>query len=281
MRMGPPLLHALRRSPSGIAGVTLVLVFVGLGLLGPALAPFEVDDLAGAAGEAPGGRFLLGTDALGRDILSRVLHGARISLVVAGGAVGLGTAVGLFVGLVSGYRDGRVDLLAQRLVDVVVAFPPLVLLLVAVRVAGPSSGTVVGVIGLVIAPGVARIVRGAVLVERALPYVEASRALGGSDTRIIFRHILPNIVPVVIVVATTLLAASMLAEASLSFLGLGVPPPNPSWGADVAAARNAFPVNVPQALFPGLAMALAVLGVTLLGDWLRDLLDPRLRSRVR
>lgn len=280
MRTPVPLWRALRRSPSGLAGVTLVLLFVGLGLLGPALAPFEVGDLAGAAGEAPGGRFLLGTDALGRDILSRVLHGARISLVVAGGAVGLGTGVGLLVGLISGYRGGRIDLLAQRLVDVVVAFPPLVLLLVAVRVAGPSAGTVVAVIGLVIAPGVARVVRGAVMVERALPYVEASRALGGSDTRIIFRHILPNIVPVVIVVATTLLAAAMLAEASLSFLGLGVPPPNPAWGADVAAARNAFPVNVPQALFPGLAMALAVLGVTLLGDWLRDLLDPRLRSRV-
>jgi peptide/nickel transport system permease protein len=279
--MPAPIWRALRRSPSGIAGVTLVLLFVGLGLVGPALAPFEVDDLAGAAGQAPGARFLLGTDALGRDILSRVLHGARISLGVAGGAVGLGTAVGLLVGLVSGYRGGRVDLLAQRVVDVVVAVPPLVLLLVAVRVSGPSAGTVVAVIGLVIAPGVARIVRGAVLVERALPYVEASRALGGSDTRIIFRHILPNIVPVVIVVATTLLAAAMLAEASLSFLGLGVPPPNPSWGADVAAARNAFPVNVSQALFPGLAMALAVLGVTLLGDWLRDLLDPRLRSRVR
>ncbi|PKN82205.1 MAG: glutathione ABC transporter permease GsiD [Chloroflexi bacterium HGW-Chloroflexi-9] len=280
MRTPAPLWRSLRRSPSGIAGVTLVLLFVSLGLLGPALAPFEVDDLAGIPGQAPGTRFLLGTDALGRDILSRVLYGARISLVVAGGAVGLGTAVGLLVGLVSGYRSGRVDLLVQRLVDVVLAFPPLVLLLVAVRVAGPSAGTVVAVIGLVIAPGVARVVRGAVLVERALPYVEASRALGGSDTRIIFRHILPNIVPVVVVVATTLLAAAMLAEASLSFLGLGVPPPNPSWGADVAAARNAFPVNVPQALFPGLAMALAVLGVTLLGDWLRDLLDPRLRSRV-
>ncbi|MDP2327254.1 MAG: ABC transporter permease [Dehalococcoidia bacterium] len=281
MRTPAPLWRSLRRSPSGIAGVTLMLLFVGVGLLGPVLAPFEVDDLAGIPGQAPGARFLLGTDALGRDILSRVLHGARISLVVAGGAVGLGTAVGLLVGLVSGYRGGRVDLLAQRLVDVVTAFPPLVLLLVAVRVAGPSAGTVVAVIGLVIAPGVARVVRGAVLVERALPYVEASRALGGSDARIIFRHILPNIVPVVIVVATTLLAAAMLAEASLSFLGLGVPPPNPSWGADVAAARNVFPVNVSQALFPGLAMALAVLGVTLLGDWLRDLLDPRLRSRVR
>lgn len=281
MRRTAPLWHELRSSPSGIVGMTLVLLFVGLGLFGPALAPLEVGDLAGTAGEAPGGRFLLGTDALGRDILSRVLHGARISLVVAGGAVGLSTAVGLVVGLVSGYRGGRVDLVAQRLVDVVVAFPPLVLLLGAVRVAGPSAWTVVAVIGLVIAPGVARVVRGAVLAERALPYVEASRALGGSDTRIIFRHILPNIVPVVIVVATTLLAAAMLAEASLSFLGLGVPPPNPSWGADVAAARNAFPVNVPQALFPGLAMALAVLGVTLLGDWLRDLLDPRLRSRVR
>ncbi|MDO9445024.1 MAG: ABC transporter permease, partial [Dehalococcoidia bacterium] len=147
MRTPVPLWRALRRSPSGLAGVTLVLLFVGLGLLGPALAPFEVGDLAGAAGEAPGGRFLLGTDALGRDILSRVLHGARISLVVAGGAVGLGTGVGLLVGLISGYRGGRIDLLAQRLVDVVVAFPPLVLLLVAVRVAGPSAGTVVAVIG--------------------------------------------------------------------------------------------------------------------------------------
>ncbi len=270
----------LRGSPSTLVGGAIVLFFVVLALLAPWIAPHEVGARAGAPGQGPGGAYWLGTDALGRDIFSRVLHGSRISLGVAGIAVALGGVAGLAVGLVSGVRGGRVDLLLQRAVDLVLAFPPLVLLIVAARLAGPSQVNVALVIAVVVAPGVARVVRGAVLVEREQPYIEAARALGAGDARIVLQHLLPNIAPLVVVVTTTLLASAMLAEASLSFLGLGVPPPNPSWGADVAAARSAFPVNVGQAVFPGAAMALAVLGVTLLGDGLRDALDPRLRGRA-
>lgn len=271
---------SLRRSPSAVAGGAIVLAFALLAVLAPWLAPFEAGTRAGEAGLGPGTAHWLGTDALGRDIFSRVIFGARISLGVAGAAVGLGGVAGMVIGLVSGVRGGRVDLLLQRAVDLVLAFPPLVLLIVAARLAGPSQAHVALVIAVVVAPGVARVVRGAVLVEREQPYIEASRALGAGDARIVWHHLLPNIGPLVLAVTTTLLASAMLAEASLSFLGLGVPPPNPSWGADVAASRAGFPVNVGQAVFPGAAMALAVLGVTLLGDGLRDALDPRMRGRL-
>jgi peptide/nickel transport system permease protein len=171
-----------------------------------------------------------------------------------------------------------VDTVVQRIVDTMIAFPQLILLLIIVRLLGPSVRNVILVIAIGIMPGIARVIRGATLSEKTNQYVEAARAIGAGDLRIIVRHIVPNVAPLAIVAATTLLGTAILAEASLSFLGLGVPPPNPSWGADISAARTSFPINIPAALFPGLAISLTVLGFNLLGDTLRDVLDPRLRG---
>ena len=177
------------------------------------------------------------------------------------------------------YKGGIVDAIVQRVVDTAIAFPQLLFLLVVVRLLGPSMRNVIIVIAVLIVPSVSRIVRGATLSEKSNLYIEAARATGASDTRILFRHIVPNVMPVAIVVATTLLGGAILAEASLSFLGLGIPPPNPSWGADISVARNSFPINVSAALFPGLAISLTVLGFNLMGDAFRDIFDPRLRGR--
>jgi ABC-type dipeptide/oligopeptide/nickel transport system permease subunit len=167
----------------------------------------------------------------------------------------------------------------QRLVDAVMAFPGLVLLLVISQLLGPSVRNVIFAITVFSIPGVARVIRSGALVEREAVYVEAARGIGAGDLRILVRHVLPNIMPLAIVIATTLLGGAILAEAALSFLGLGVPPPNPSWGADVSTARTSLPINVWAAFFPGLAITLTVLGFNLLGDALRDIFDPRLRSR--
>jgi ABC-type dipeptide/oligopeptide/nickel transport system permease subunit len=169
----------------------------------------------------------------------------------------------------------------MRIVDTVMAFPALILLLIIISVLGPSITNVVIVIGIGIIPGVSRVIRGAVLAEKQNQYVEAAQAMGASSVRVVFRHLMPNVMPLAIVIATTLLGGAILAEASLSFLGLGIPPPNPSWGADVSLARNTFPVHVWWAFFPGLAIALTVLGFNFLGDTLRDILDPRLRGVTR
>ncbi|MEE8421885.1 MAG: ABC transporter permease, partial [Dehalococcoidia bacterium] len=188
--------------------------------------------------------------------------------------------VGLLVGAYSGYKRGRVDTVVQRVVDTAIAFPALVLLLIIVRLLEPSVRNLIIVIAIVIIPRIARTIRGAALSEANNQYVEAAQALGATDWRILVRHIVPNVMPVAIVLSTGLLSTAILAEASLSFLGLGIPPPNPSWGADISSSRNSFPINVSAAFFPGLAITLTVLGFNLLGDSLRDILDPRLRGSL-
>jgi len=268
-----------RRYPLGVLGGVIVLSLVVVGAFAPLIAPHDVNDigvappLSGISRQTP-----FGTDNLGRDMLSRVIWGARVSLAVGFIAVIGGTVVGAVIGLVSGYMGGPVDSAVQRLLDSLQAFPALVLLLIIIRLLGPSLENVVLVIGLGIIPGVIRIVRGAVLSEKNNAYVEAARAVGATPLRIMFVHIAPNIAALAIVIMTTLLGTAVLAEAALSFLGLGVPPPNPSWGADINAARTNLPVHIPWALFPGLAISLTVLGFNLLGDALRDALDPRLRG---
>jgi peptide/nickel transport system permease protein len=192
-----------------------------------------------------------------------------------------GTAAGTTIGIVSGYFGGWSDNLIQRVGDTVMAFPGLILLLIIISVLGPSIQNVIIVIGIGIIPGVSRVIRGAVLSEKQNQYIEAAQAAGASPLRVLFRHVAPNVAPLSIVIATTLLAGAILMEAGLSFLGLGVPPPNPSWGADVNLARNAFPIHIWWAFFPGLAIALTVLGFNFLGDALRDILDPRLRGVTR
>jgi len=269
------------RNPLGLAGLLLVLTLVVVGSLAPFIAPHGQNEMTFIPFQGPSWGHPFGTDKLGRDILSRVIFGARISLAVGFLSVVGGTAAGTVVGMVSGYFGLWVDNLIQRIVDTVMAFPALILLLIIISVLGPSIRNVVIVIGIGIIPGVSRVIRGAVLAEKQNQYVEAAQAMGASSFRVVFRHLMPNVMPLAIVIATTLLGGAILAEASLSFLGLGVPPPNPSWGADVSLARNTFPVHVWWAFFPGLAIALTVLGFNFLGDTLRDILDPRLRGVTR
>lgn len=268
----------LRANPLGMFGGFLILGLIVVGVFAPLIAPYPINQFSGAPAKGPASEHVFGTDRLGQDIFSRVVHGARISLKVGFFAVGIGTLAGMAIGIASGYLGGIVDTVVQRCVDTAIAFPQIILLLIVIRVLGPSILNVILVVAIGIIPGVARVVRGAVLSERQNQYVEAARAMGASDLRVIVRHLTPNVLPLGIVIATTLLGGAILAEASLSFLGLGIPPPNPSWGADISASRTSFPINTWAALFPGLAISLTVLGCNLLGDALRDILDPRLRG---
>lgn len=272
-------LRTLRANPLGGLGLFLICLLVLVGVFGPMVAPYGINEFAGKPAQGPSWDFPFGTDKFGQDIFSRVLNGARISLQVGFIAVAMGTVAGIVIGTWSGYKGGWVDSIVQRVVDTMIAFPQLLFLLVIVRQLGPSMRNVIIVIAILIVPSVSRIVRGAALSEKTNLYVEAARSVGASDLRILFRHIIPNILPVAIVVATTLLGTAILSEASLSFLGLGIPPPNPSWGSDISDARKSFPINVSAALFPGMAISLTVLGFNLLGDAFRDIFDPRLRGR--
>jgi ABC-type dipeptide/oligopeptide/nickel transport system permease subunit len=272
-------LRMAQQNPLGVFGALLILLLIVVGLFAPLLAPHASNDFVARPGLGPSASTPFGTDKFGQDIFSRVILGARISLEVGFISVAFGTIVGMIIGAWSGFKGGIMDSAIQRVVDTMIAFPALVFLLVIVRLLGPSIENVIIAIGVLIIPSVARIVRGGALSERNNLYIEAARSIGASDSRILFKHIVPNIFPLAIVIATTLLGTAILAEASLSFLGLGIPPPNPSWGTDISTARGSFPINVSAALFPGIAISLTVLGFNLLGDALRDILDPRLRGR--
>ena len=272
----------LRQNPLGAFGLIIVIILGLVAIFAPLIAPYEVGELQTSAQVKadPSSSNLFGTDHLGRDMFSRVVFGARISLLVGFLAVGGGTAIALVLGIVSGYAGGAIDNLIQRSVDTAIAFPGLLLLLILAQVLGPSMQTVIIAVGIFIIFPVTRVVRGAVLSERNNQYVEAARALGASTPRILIQHIAPNIIALAIIIGTTLLGAAILAEASLSFLGLGIPVPNPSWGTDVSQARNHLPLHIWWAFFPGLAITMTVLAFNLLGDSLRDMFDPRLRGRL-
>lgn len=269
----------IRDNPLGVFGLLVMIVLVIFALFAPQIAPYSPDELgAGPKRLGPSMDHLFGTDNLGRDMFSRVVYGARISLTVGLGAVIFGTLAGTIIGLLSGYMGGIIDTIIQRVVDTAIAFPTLLLLLILRQVLGPSVQTLIIAIGIAIIPRLTRVVRGTVLSERNNQYVEAAIVLGASTPRIVFLHIAPNIVALAVIVMTTLLGTAVLAEASLSFLGLGIPSAV-TWGGDVNAARNSYPVHVWWAFFPGAAITLTVLGFSLFGDSLRDVLDPRLRGR--
>ena len=275
------LLNIIRQNPLGFFGFLVISILLVTAIFAPLIAPYEVDDFrSGVSKENPSWSHLFGTDDLGRDMFSRVVHGARISMTVAFFAVVGGTVIAMFLGIISGYLGGMVDSTIQRGVDTVIAFPQLLLLLILAQVLGPSMQTVIIAVGLGIIAPVTRVVRGVTLSERNNQYVEAARALGASTPRVLFVHIAPNMVALAIIIASTLFGVAILAEASLSFLGLGIPVPNPSWGTDVNLARDSFPIHIWWALFPGGAIALTVLGFNLLGASLRDIFDPRLRGRL-
>lgn len=271
----------IRQNPLGCIGLIIITVLVVVAVFAPLIAPYRIADYhAGQPRESPSLAHLFGTDYLGRDMFSRVVYGARISMSVAFLSVIGGTMIATVFGIISGYMSGAIDNLIQRVVDTVLAFPQLLFLLILAQVLGPSFNTVVLAIGIGIIAPVTRVVRGAVLSEKNNQYVEAARALGASTPRILFFHIAPNIVALAIIVATTLLGFAILLEASLSFLGLGIPVPNPSWGTDISLSRNQLPFHFWWAFFPGLAITLTVLAFNLLGDSLRDIFDPRLRGRL-
>jgi len=269
------------RKPLGATGAVLVLLLLLVALLAPWLAPYPFDVGSGTDRlQGPSLAHPFGTDANGRDMLSRVIWGARVSVTVGFGAVSLSTILALVIGVLSAYFGGWFDLFVQRLVDVWISFPALVLLVSLVAVIGPGLWSVTFVLGVLLAPGTSRVVRGAVIGIRHLPYIEAARCVGAGDARMIARHVLPNVYAPVIVLATVQLGAAILAESTLSFLGYGVPPPFPAWGAMLSGTGRAFMLQSPWlSIWPGLAISAAVFGFNMLGDALRDELDPRLRGR--
>jgi ABC-type dipeptide/oligopeptide/nickel transport system permease subunit len=263
-------------TPKGLIGLTLVTLFAVMAIAVPLVLPEElstrIDVLARLA--PPSLAHPLGTDQLGRDLLYRVLLGAHTSLVIAVSAVALSIVIGLPIGVLAGYFGGWTDHALMRLVDTPLSFPVLLLALTISAVLGPSLPNTILAIGVAFAPYLARIVRGETLKVAALPYIEAARSQGASNGRIIRLHVLPNIMAPVIVQATISVAFAILAEAGLSFLGLGTQPPTPSWGLMIQASRDYLDVAAWTALVPGVAVALTVLGLNMLGDVLRDALDP-------
>jgi len=270
----------VRRKPLGAAGGLVLAVMLALALLAEGVAPYGYDEAdIFFRLKAPSEAHWLGTDNLGRDLLSRVIYGARVSMAVGFGGVVVGLLLGTAVGLVSGYFGGRLDLVLQRVVDAFMCFPLLLVALTIMALLGPGLGNVILTLGLVLGVRDSRVIRSAVLSVKAHLYLEAARALGAAHAAMIGRHVLPNILAPIIILGTVNLGAIILTEAALSFLGFGVPPPRPSWGGMLSGAGLVHMLRAPWlALWPGVALSLAVFGANMLGDALRDLLDPRLRG---
>ncbi|NJN19821.1 MAG: ABC transporter permease [Oscillochloris sp.] len=271
-------LRAMRRNPLGIAGLVIIAVVAAIALLAPVISPYGPTDQVTRRLLEPSSAYLLGTDEFGRDILSRVIYGSRISLYVGFVSVGLSLLAGGSVGMIAGYFGGQTDNLLMRFVDVLFAIPSLVLAIVIAGLLGPSLTNAMIAIGIVYAPIYARLVRGEVLAVRNHLYIEAARTTGVGDFGMITRHILPNITAPLIVQTTLLLSTAILSEAALSFLGLGTQPPDPSWGTMLGSGRRYMELTPWVAIAPGIAIVITVLGFNLLGDGLRDALDPRLRG---
>jgi ABC-type dipeptide/oligopeptide/nickel transport system permease subunit len=266
-------------SAKALIGFVLVLFVVAVAFLAPLFIPAEraTQMVMSARLQPPSFDFILGTDQLGRDLFARVMLGAQTSLTIAVSAVAISIVLGLPLGLISGYFGGRIDNILMRIIDALLSFPALLLALTISAVLGPNVQNTIIAIGIAFTPFLARIVRGEALRVSQLPYVEAARAAGTRDGAMILRHILPNIMPALIVQSTISLAFAVLAEAALSFLGLGTQPPQASWGLMIQASRQFLDIAPWTALVPGVALAITILGLNLLGDVLRDILDPRVR----
>jgi peptide/nickel transport system permease protein len=276
-----------RKQPLGVLGGLLLLGVIGLALLAPALAPFDPYEVHVTYKYAAPGtilqeteqRFWLGADQLGRDTLSRLLYGARISLYVSLVSVGIGVTLGALIGVMSAYFSGAFDLLVQRLVDTIMAFPAIILALAIVAVAGASLRNVILALIVLLLPASARVVRSQALAVKEMDYLLAARAIGASSWRMIFRHMVPNCMAPYIVFATSNLGYAVVVEAALSFLGVGAPPDVPSWGGMLSIAGQKYVEVSPWlVLFPSIAVSLAVFGFNLFGDAMRDVLDPRLKG---
>lgn len=287
MSRPPPRLHwprqlrwvqQLLRNPAGTVGLALMSLLVLTAVLAPQLAPHDPYDMFPVSRmQVPNAEFLLGTDELGRDMLSRIIYGSRISLTVGTVSVLIASLIGGPVGLLAGYTGGWFDDVVMRVMDVVFSFPAIVLAMMVTAFLGPSLRNTMIAIGIVYAPGFSRIVRGSVLAVMKEQYIEAAQVVGCRPTRILLLHIVPNVLAPFIVATTVSFSFALLAEAALSFLGLGAQPPEPSWGTMLLTGKRFMEVAPWTAIFPGLAISIAVLGTNLLGDALRDVLDPRLR----
>lgn len=269
-----------RAKPLGAITGAIILLVVFVAIFAPALAPKDptqtslIDSLLPPSAEYP-----LGTDRNGRDMLSRIIYGARVSLGIGLGAVALGIIAGTVIGLVGGFLGGVVDMVMQRAVDMLLAFPTIVLAMAIVAAAGITYQNIIIAIGITIAPGVSRVVRSAVLSVRENQFVDAARALGATDLRMMLRHIFPNVAAPIIVLTSVVIGQAIISEATLSFLGLGIQEPRPSWGGMLSGNAQRHIEDAPWlVIFPGLALALVVFAFNMFGDALRDVLDPRLRG---
>jgi peptide/nickel transport system permease protein len=265
--------------PLGAIGGAILVALVLIAVFAPSIAAYPPKALVGASLVAPGGGYLLGTDEVGRDVLSRVVWGARLSLYVGILAVAAGTLAGLGWGIATGFLGGSLDLFSQRIIDTLMAFPSLILALALVAAFGSSINNVVLAIAISIVPQSTRTIRSAVLGVKNSMFVDSARVVGASNMRIMVRHILPQTIPTYIVLASLYLGNAIIAEASLSFLGVGVPPDEPSWGGMMSGSTRVLSFAPWVAIAPGSAISLVVYGFNLLGDALRDVLDPRLRGR--
>lgn len=283
------LIRLVKEKPLGTIGgvIVLILLIVGifadlawLGLPRVGLAPFDFDEIHLAdTFHPPSGEYLMGTDQLGRDLLSRVVYGARISMYVGLAVPALATVIAIAIGLLCGFIGGKFDIVIQRLVDAWMCFPPLFIILAVMSIVGQGLMQVIIVLGVLYGVARSRVVRSAVIGIKENVYVEAAKSIGAPTGKMLIRHILPNVMAPIIILFTLNMGAAIIAEASMSFLGFGIPPPTPSWGGMLNMAGRRYMLSAPwMALWPGLALAIVVYGINMLGDALRDLLDPRLRG---
>lgn len=272
----------VRGKPLGMVGGVIVLLLLLTGIFADFLAPYGYEEIHMADRLAPPSpTYVLGADNLGRDLLSRVIYGARISMYVGLGASAINVLVAAIIGLISGYLGGTFDILVQRLVDTALSFPMLIMVITIMSLVGSGIGQVIVVLGIWGGILWIRVVRSAVMAIKENVYVEAARAIGCSTARMIFRHILPNVMPVMIIIYSVAMGGNILGEASLSFLGFGIPPPFPSWGGMLSGVGRTYMYEAPWlALWSGLALSIAVFGINMWGDAVRDLLDPRLRGGI-
>jgi peptide/nickel transport system permease protein len=280
LRFRHNIVRVCRRQPLATFGAVIVLILILLTFIGPFVAPYHydafnvIDRLQG-----PSGTHWFGTDDRGRDVFSRVLYGARVSVVIGFGATALATLLGSAIGVISGYLGGIADTVIQRLVEIWQSFPGLIFIIFIVSIFKPSTFSVLVTIGLLLSTGSVRVVRSATLVVRQQSFIESAHAMGVSPSRIMLRHVVPNVMPVMLVLASVQIGSVILLEASLSFLGFGVPPPYPTWGGMLQDAQRLMDHYPYLAIFPGAAIALVVYAFNMLGDGIRDELDPRLRGR--
>lgn len=268
----------LIQNRQGLVGLVITAIFLVVAIFAEAIAPYSPEAIrAELSLQPPNAQHLLGTDEYGRDVFSRVVHGARVSLMVCVISVGICSVFGLLLGVAAGYFGGWADLVIMRVVDALFAFPVVLLAIAVVAVLGPGLENATIALGIIFTPAYARVARAAALMVMQEQYVEAARSLGAPDIRIMWRELLPNMMPVLIVETTLLFAIAILMEAGLSFLGLGAQPPQPSWGTMLRTGRDFLEIASWLAIAPGVAIFVSVLGFNLVGDWLRDLLDPRLK----